>query len=245
MKYTYLFLLSLLSSTSSALENSSCIKAQPEAQEIFQELKYENGIACIYSEPSEGEHAKISFFDFKLNEYKEIASNRKLLLIDEMQSTVPPTLEIVSSHKFQITYSYPRDTYVIGIEQKNQNIIINEIYKSARLSASGPNDEALLITLSVTPSKINTLSFGSITQEEAFNAENLELLPGTSGSTAVISSNKSVLFNAPNDASKTKMYLIKGDTVELLEFKKNWLLIRYKIQKNKTIEKWIKFSDII
>ena len=51
---------------------------------------------------------------------------------------------------------------------------------------------------------------------------------------------KTIINSTPNIS--TKMYLVKGDEVEILEEKDNWLKIRY--YGNKTIEGWIKKSDV-
>ncbi|PHQ91383.1 MAG: hypothetical protein COB42_03460 [Sulfurimonas sp.] len=53
----------------------------------------------------------------------------------------------------------------------------------------------------------------------------------------IIKRNKQPLFKAPNRSSKTKMYLIKGDKVEVLEEKDNWLHILYRGKKD--IKAWI------
>jgi hypothetical protein len=55
-----------------------------------------------------------------------------------------------------------------------------------------------------------------------------------------IKSPKSTIYNTPNNP--TKMYLIKGNEVEILEQKDNWLRIRY--YGKKTIEGWIKKEDV-
>jgi hypothetical protein len=51
---------------------------------------------------------------------------------------------------------------------------------------------------------------------------------------------KSYIYLKPNNISN--MYLIKGDEVEIIEEKENWLKIRY--YGKKTIEGWIKKSDV-
>jgi hypothetical protein len=51
---------------------------------------------------------------------------------------------------------------------------------------------------------------------------------------------KSNLFSTPNVS--TKMYLVKGDEIEILEKKSEWLKIRY--YGKKIVEGWIKNSDI-
>ena len=54
--------------------------------------------------------------------------------------------------------------------------------------------------------------------------------------------NKSKAYIFSNKLVKTKMYLIKGDEVEIIEEKGDWIKIRY--YGKKTIEGWIKKSDV-
>ncbi|AFK01923.1 SH3 type 3 domain protein [Emticicia oligotrophica DSM 17448] len=61
-----------------------------------------------------------------------------------------------------------------------------------------------------------------------------------SGKTKRIKSSKSIINSSPNIPNK--MYLLKGDEVEILEEQDDWLRIRY--YGKKTIEGWIKRSDI-
>ncbi|MFC0181145.1 hypothetical protein ACFFJX_00590 [Pseudarcicella hirudinis] len=51
---------------------------------------------------------------------------------------------------------------------------------------------------------------------------------------------KAFIYTIPNQQSK--MYLLKGDEVEILETKDDWLKIRY--YGSKTIEGWIKKTDV-
>ncbi|TNV71670.1 hypothetical protein FGO68_gene15121 [Halteria grandinella] len=55
-----------------------------------------------------------------------------------------------------------------------------------------------------------------------------------------ISTLKSFIYSTPNNP--TKMYLLKGDEVEILEEKDQWLRIRY--YGKQTIEGWIKKSEV-
>ena len=55
-----------------------------------------------------------------------------------------------------------------------------------------------------------------------------------------IKSTKSTLYKTPN--IPTKMYLIRGNEVEVLEQKDNWIRIRY--YGKKTIEGWVKKEDV-
>jgi hypothetical protein len=54
---------------------------------------------------------------------------------------------------------------------------------------------------------------------------------------------KAWLYNKPDFDSKTKMYVIKGDKVELLDFKNEMFLMKYKGKK--TITKWIESEAVI
>jgi hypothetical protein len=63
----------------------------------------------------------------------------------------------------------------------------------------------------------------------------------------IINVNKSIISEQPNQP--TKMYLLKNDSVEVIEEKDNWLKIIYYPEKNgewtgKIIEGWIKRSDV-
>lgn len=55
-----------------------------------------------------------------------------------------------------------------------------------------------------------------------------------------ISSTKTYIYSKPN--IPTKMYLVKGNEVEVLEQKGNWIRIRY--YGKKTIEGWVKKEDV-
>ncbi|MDY0122362.1 MAG: SH3 domain-containing protein [Sulfurimonas sp.] len=72
-----------------------------------------------------------------------------------------------------------------------------------------------------------------IPQEESWNIK--ETIADTI--TKTILQKKQPLYKSPSIDSKTKMYLIKGDKVEILEEKDNWLHILYKGKKE--IKAWI------
>lgn len=60
-------------------------------------------------------------------------------------------------------------------------------------------------------------------------------------------SGKAWLYSAPSSASKTNMYLIKGDRVQLLEFNDAngfWYFIKFRSKGNKFALKWVKCEDL-
>ena len=60
-----------------------------------------------------------------------------------------------------------------------------------------------------------------------------------------IAKDRVYLYDKPEEGAKTKMYIIKGDEITLLDLSGDyyeWILIRYKGKKH--IEKWIKTDDL-
>lgn len=60
-------------------------------------------------------------------------------------------------------------------------------------------------------------------------------------------SDKVPLYASPEMTALTKMYLVKGDRVDILDESKHasaWIRIRYTPKSGKPIEKWVKTGDI-
>ena len=55
---------------------------------------------------------------------------------------------------------------------------------------------------------------------------------------------KSYLYDSPNLKNKTKIYLIREDKIELLNYKNNFYEVEYTTKKNKIIKKWLHCSAI-
>lgn len=85
----------------------------------------------------------------------------------------------------------------------------------------------------------NQLAFEEVSFDKLFGKMHNDVGEPTP-SLELIKVSKSIIYDSPN--SPTKMYLIKGDEVEILEEKEEWLNVRY--YGKKIIEGWIKKSDI-
>ncbi|HMD97103.1 MAG TPA: hypothetical protein VKM93_07210 [Terriglobia bacterium] len=62
-----------------------------------------------------------------------------------------------------------------------------------------------------------------------------------------VSSVRAPLVSAPDSSATTKMYLVKGGKVEIVDdskFADGWLLVRYVTAKGKVIEKWVSAQDL-
>ena len=71
-------------------------------------------------------------------------------------------------------------------------------------------------------------------------------LPSNAGASSV-SSDKARLFQSPSLASRTTMYLVKGDRVDIIDDSKldaGWCRIRYVGKSGKPIVAWIQSSDL-
>ncbi|MBW9107029.1 hypothetical protein [Paraburkholderia phenoliruptrix] len=55
------------------------------------------------------------------------------------------------------------------------------------------------------------------------------------------------LYSAASDTSMTKLYLVEGDKVQLLDFDDSnglWYLVRYVSKQNRSITKWVRCKDL-
>lgn len=243
MKYI-LIALALLASNATSSPGQNCKKIQPDADEIFQELAYEGGLVCIYSAQENGAYATISFFEEKLGNYNRITKNNILINVQDMHQN-QATIEAIDTNRFQIIYQYPRDTYAIELKALERSIKIAKIIKVIKLSSLTTEETPLMVEFSVGDEKIESMSFDTLDENQAFGKENLELASSSVGMSVPITTEKAMLFPEPDAMHKLKSYLIKDDKVTLLKAKKEWLLIRYKNNKSAPIDRWIKVSDIL
>ncbi|WP_148093527.1 hypothetical protein [Burkholderia cenocepacia] len=65
--------------------------------------------------------------------------------------------------------------------------------------------------------------------------------------TTAVAVNKARLYDDHSDSSATKMYLLKGDKVQLVEFNSEnglWYLVKYLSRRRGVILKWVKCEDL-
>jgi uncharacterized protein YgiM (DUF1202 family) len=243
MKYTYIILM-LLTSAAISSPAQNCKELQPDAEEIFQELAYEGGLACMYSTIENSKYVTIRFFEQKLGYYNEIASNSSLLQLEDMQ-TYQPVLDTTSEGHFQLTHQFPRDTYVVELARTGQSIETVGIYKSIKLNAATYEGTPHIVEFAIKKTKLNSMPFDTLTLDKAFDKETLELDISSIGKTVPISAERAMLFSKPSAQHKSNAYLIKGDIVSLLKAKDKWLFVRYTTKEKTLIERWIMLSDIL
>ena len=65
--------------------------------------------------------------------------------------------------------------------------------------------------------------------------------------TASVKSQKASLYSAPDTATASRMYLLQGDKVEVIDdskLKDGWCFVRYVTKTGRTIEKWAQAQDL-
>ena len=125
-----------------------------------------------------------------------------------------------------------KDFFLWGISYEFYFENINEINGSIELSSSNVFNFKRIKTLP-------NFSFKGIYQQGKRDKRDYleEFLDKNFNEISIL---KSKIYTSP--AIATKMYLVKGDEIEILQIKNQWLKIRY--YGNKTIEGWIKKSDV-
>lgn len=66
--------------------------------------------------------------------------------------------------------------------------------------------------------------------------------------TSSVATDKAWLYSAPSNASKNKIYLVKGDVVQLLKFNDAdglWYFAKYLSKGNGAVLKWVKCEDLV
>jgi|GEM_PF-4799359 len=93
--------------------------------------------------------------------------------------------------------------------------------------------------------KSETLDVGFLTRTVRFNPEGKVRKTDFTPDTLTITAPKAYFYTQPNEGSKTKGYVIKGDKVKVLDYKpfEGWLFIAYKSSK-KLFKRWIRQEDV-
>lgn len=60
----------------------------------------------------------------------------------------------------------------------------------------------------------------------------------------IISSAKASIYKTASDTAKTKMYLIKGNSISIITIKDNWVSFEYMTPSGKRIKGWLKKEDV-
>ena len=138
-----------------------------------------------------------------------------------------------------LVMDYPRDVYTFKFTSGKIPLLISAC-KQITLPSSKYQTEALL-TLCSKDDETSGLSLSSLDASKVLKSDNLVLKNKVK---TIIGSHRAFLYDENKKQQKNKPYLIKGDVVEVLEYKNSMLNVKY-ISKSKVVIAWINFIDIL
>jgi hypothetical protein len=142
-------------------------------------------------------------------------------------SVTVENLKNISLNKTQL------DQYKLGFASNNGGVIGYEFEIGERLLNLYNQNDFFYEKLYVLPQKI-VAQVRAIAKEKKLNMDNFIYSEETIGVA------KAAIYTAPN--VKSKMYLVKGDTVKITEENGKWVKIQYKGKK--LIEGWLRKQDL-
>lgn len=194
---------------------------------------------CI-TDSEESENYKITLREKISGAYKNLSVNDSLFHGGEEL-----TADISNDGNLSLVSLNPKDTYDVKVLVVADNAYLVEACHTVITDSPAPDVEAAsqIVLCRNYPSK--TQNFSTASGEGVFDSSKLIFSLTESSSKLLISAEKTFLFSESNESSVTKMYLVKGDFVEVLNSDKQWLFVRYVSNKKKVIEKWINVSAVL
>lgn len=138
-----------------------------------------------------------------------------------------------------LVMDYPRDVYTFKFNSGTIPLLISAC-KQIKLPSSEDQVKTLL-TLCSKDDETSGLSLSNLDTSKLLKFDNLVLRDKVK---TIIGSNRAFLYNENGKQLKNKPYLIKGDVVNVLEYKNSMLNIKY-TSKSGVIIAWIRFIDIL
>jgi len=181
-------------------------------------FQYNNILSLVYKVVEENatpglEDFYYDIYTFKFDNEKAILMNKLFYFNDDKENVFKQLEHILPKCKIFKTANL--NNLIIQID-KNKYIIL--FWKGILDKKDCIENDKLMLLVDANKSILNSIIFSS---------KSIKI--------------KVYLSSSPQNAP-TKMYLIKGDEVEIIEEKDEWLKIRY--YGKKTIEGWIKKSDV-
>lgn len=197
-----------------------------------QEIKTHSGANWSIHQNNEGYNIKY------INKKNEIFENRTIITQDMSEGDFE--LESKGSNKVSLVLNYPRDVYFFDF-LSDDIPYLKKACKEISLQPASKNQVVSALTLCVKDKYFYKMSLPDVDADILLSPEKLLLDHELS---AVISSNKTFLYDGSKKQYIKKPYLIKGDIVEVLDYDNSWIKIMYSSSK-KNIITWIKLTDIL
>lgn len=144
-----------------------------------------------------------------------------------------------SSGVISLVMDYPKDVYSFNFSSNDIPFLLSAC-KQITLPSAGEEAVALLTLCSKDLKKIS-LTLPNIDVNKVLAPDNLTLKAKVK---TVIGSDKSFLYDENKKQKANKPYFIKGDVIEIQEYKNLMLKVKYTSKSKSTIA-WINFVDVL
>lgn len=211
-----------------------------DGEEVINQ-KSENGrFSVCVTASSASENYKIDLIEHKGSADLTLSHNDLLFHRDEQLAA-----SLDNNGNFSLVSLMAKDSYQVSLVLHSGEVYVTEACHIIKNDSPVPDIESVAQVVLCRNYPLLTQKLSTAKGESVFEPSQLVFNKSLSSANLSISSAKAFLFSAPQESALTKMYLVQGDAVEVLESKKEWVLIRYISSKAKIIEKWIKVSALL
>ena len=151
----------------------------------------------------------------------------------------------VNNYKDYYFYSPIRKSYYLAGKNINSLQVVGK--KLVSYTKDGPftYENSYGIKNGKLYKKLSSVDFGILKRITLFNSSGKKLRDYFEPSTLTITAKKAYFYNLPKESAKSRVYVIKGDKVRVLDYKPfdRWIKIEYKSPK-KIFRSWIKQDSV-
>lgn len=238
------FFLTLFMFCIDAQASSGCNKVIPSGAVLFEQFSLGSEIACIYEGKSASDAAVLDFYSIDGDVSKLIGSNRKLVSLEDARNGINmPDITKVKSGDYQILWGHPNGVDVVNLKLEDGALYFAGAMKELRPRSFGVDDKITIITLINDSSILPAIAFSNISPSEVLNKESFKLKAGELD--LKINVDKAFLYFYPAESSKTKNYLVKGDLINVTEYKSGYLKASYKMRNGNYLNRWVSLTSVI
>ncbi|MPQ84275.1 hypothetical protein F0170_09930 [Pseudomonas sp. MAFF 730085] len=222
----------------------NCSTVIPSGAHLFKQYNLGAEFACLYQYSKFPTDAVLDFYKGETDHGVLIGSNHRLISLEDIEDNSNiPDINMLDSGSYQIVWSYPNGVDELVLSRSTGNILFNSASKELRLPSADVAKAVASIVLVNYVIHPNSLEFSEINSADIFDGAALKL-KGI-GAVAKINVEKAFLYSDPSESARIKSYLVKGDEVNLLEYKSGFLKISYNMKSGKALIRWIELSSII
>lgn len=143
-----------------------------------------------------------------------------------------------SNGDVSLIMDYPRDLYEFRFSSGDKASLLSAC-KQIKLPSTSTKQAVAILTLC--SKSVSAQVFSKLEAETVLASKNLVINGRVK---TIIGNDKAFLYDGNGLRVNKNPYLIKGDDIEVLEYKNSFLKVRY-MSINKSVVSWIQFSDIL